>query len=154
MMMQLCIFGPVTVMADSEGSASDVSFPFITNVTLKDTDTDKVLGGADATGVAKDANVSVTFDFEIPNDKTVPEGSEYSLTLPKEIALFNALTDVPLRDANGEIAAYLDIGADGAGKIEFAEDASTHSNVGGSFTINGYFNKDNISNTTPVRDTV
>lgn len=150
LIMQLLLFVPTTVMADSESSIFDSSFPFITNVTLTDTDTGKILGGTDVTGVSKNDHVSMTYDFEIPNGKSVPKGTTYSITIPKEIGIYNELTNVPLNDAEGKTVAYLNMGTDGEGTLTFTDYASIHSNVGGTFTITGYFNKDNISNTTPV----
>lgn len=79
----------------------------------------------------------------------MPKDTTYTITLPREIALYNAI-DQDLKDAAGDVVAALHIGTDGAGVITFTDFAATHSNVGGTFTINGRFAVGNDENTTPV----
>jgi uncharacterized surface anchored protein len=142
--LQITIFLCASALTSS-GTA--VNFPFFTKVTLVDLDTGQTLGNSSVTDVSKNANVSVTYDFSIPNDQTVSAGSTYSFTLPKQIALFSAISDQALSDSDGNLVATVNIALDGTGSMTFTNFAETHKDVGGTFTITGHFNADNIGNT-------
>lgn len=138
---------PIAVAADT---IFNDQFPFITGVTLTDLDNGKVLGDDTVTNLPKNANVLITYKFDVPNGKTIPTGTQYSITIPKEISLFGKVDPQPISDQSGNILGYLEFTADGAGTLTFTDYTSTHSNVGGTFSINGYFNAGQIGNTSPV----
>ena len=141
-MVQISCLAPFAVSADTAGSPWNS--PVITGVRLTD-----AKGNPLGDKIPKNSPVSVVYDFSIPNGASTISPS-YSFQLPKEISLYNGISQ-DLKDSEGLTAATVAVTADGKGTITFDQNyTGNHSNVGGTFTLGGYFSVGDDENTTPV----
>jgi fimbrial isopeptide formation D2 family protein len=139
-----------------EGIAAGSPFetsPFIKKITLTDLTTGQQLGTSGA-AAGKNDSVQIKFDFSIPDDVTVDDGTVYSFTIPSEIVIpSSGITEtLTMPDAAGSKVpvASVFVSQDGKGTITFNKDVNNYRGVSGSFYVQSKFSGDKIENTTPV----
>lgn len=143
--MQLSVISPFPVSA-----AAITSFQFITGVSLTDGNGNP-LSDAD---VSKSSTVRVNYQFAIPNDKTVQAGDTYSMQIPQEIKITDALAaqTISLNDGSGQTVATAAIDkATRTVTLTFTDYASKHSDVSGHFYFQTSFDESQIGNSNPIQ---
>jgi uncharacterized surface anchored protein len=138
------------------GLAADSPFqssPFVTNISITDLTTGKDLG-VSGNIAGKNDQVQIKFDFAVPDNVTVDEGTVYSFELPVEIFIPSAgiSEKLTMTDKSGKKVEVADvfIAQDGKGTITFKNEINNYRGVSGSFYVSSKFNGDKIKNTTPV----
>lgn len=150
LLIQLSVLTPI--LASAAGNPFETS-PFITGITLTDVTTGQQLGGSGAVA-GKTDTVQIKYDFAIPDNVTIPNGTQYTFTVPNQISIPSTGFTEPLTmtDSGGnqvEIAS-ISISPSGNGTITFNGSASNYSGVTGYFYVESKFAGDGIANTTPV----
>ena len=144
-----------TALTPLSARAADNPFdtsPFIKGITLTDLTTGQQLGGGAVAGKTDD--VRIRYDYEIPDDVTVSDGTTYTFTVPNEILIPSAGFSEPLTmtDTGGNQVqiATVSIASGGNGVITFNGSANNYRGVSGYFNVESHFTGNSIANTTPV----
>ncbi|MDF2536795.1 MAG: hypothetical protein K0R18_2957, partial [Bacillales bacterium] len=118
---------------------------FMNFTEIKVTDID---GNPLAEPVDKDAEVRITYYFEIPNTVNVKEGDCVSITMPAQIANIGKKISEELQDDDGNTIAYADFNTDNTIDITFTGyiEQENLGDISGSFWIQRQFENTHVGN--------
>lgn len=147
----LALLTQFSVIAPFPAAAAAISsFQFITGASLTDGNGNPLPAG----NIPKNSTVRVNYQFKIPNNTTVQAGDTYSMQIPQQIEITDALAaqTIPLNDGNGQTVANATI--DKAARtvtLTFTDYASKHSDVSGNFYFQTSFDESQIGNSNPIQ---
>jgi len=121
-------------------------FDFITNVELADR---AGVPFAPGDNIAKDAELRLTYEFEIPNTEDVFNADTFSLPIPDEILLTPGPSFDLVDDRNGGVIAVVSYVAGGL-LVTFTDHAQNYSDISGSFYMELAFDENEIGSDDPT----
>lgn len=142
-----CVMLLLLIIPAGTAFAADLSdtLDFITSVSLTDRE-----GNPFGEDIAKDSDLRLEYDYEIPNDADVREGDTFTLQIPTEIAITAPGTFTLTDDTSGEVIGNGSIAMDGTLVITFTHFVEVYSNIHGNFWFDLAFDADDIGNDDPT----